>query len=270
MRMNMKVFAVAACLLSAVGGMAQVGIVGALTHEYSAVPGNSYEGSIEVNNPGEEEQEIKVYQTDYIFYADGTVVYGNPGDLPRSNARWITLSPKQVIIPPKETIAVHFTIQAPDDETLKGTYWSVIMLEPIAKGSPESSSPGSSRPSITVVEVLRYAIQVVTNFGESGTRSIKFGQMRLTAEDGRRSLSVDVENTGERWLRGGLWIDLYDSDGKYVGKYEGTRKRMYPQTSARYSVDLVGLANGSYKALIIVDCGGDDVFGINVNLVLKD
>jgi type II secretory pathway component GspD/PulD (secretin) len=84
------------------------------------------------------------------------------------------------------------------------------------------------------------------------------------------ALVVDVENTGERWLRGSMWAELYDSEGKHVGKYDGGKQRMYPGTSVRFSADLVGIQTSSYKALIVIDCGGDDVFGANVNLVLKE
>ena len=92
--------------------------------------------------------------------------------------------------------------------------------------------------------------------------------MQLGAKDGKRQLLVDVENTGERWLRGTLWVELYAKEGALVGRFDAGRLRMYPGTSVRYTVDLAGVLAGSYKALIVIDCGDDDVFGANVNLVL--
>jgi hypothetical protein len=55
-----------------------------------------------------------------------------------------------------------------------------------------------------------------------------------------------------------------------VGKFDGGKQRMYPGTSVRFTADLVGVQSSLYKALIIVDCGGEDVFGANVNLVLNE
>jgi hypothetical protein len=150
-------------LLAPLAGHAGVVVTGSLTHEYEVAPGRSYEGSIDVHNPEDKPQEIKAYQTDYFFYADGKVLYDDPGGLPRSNARWMTLSPRQVTIPPNDTVTVHFTIQVPNDTTMKGTYWSVIMVEPVDEGSTESSKAGAKDIGVGVSQVLRYAIQIVTS-----------------------------------------------------------------------------------------------------------
>jgi hypothetical protein len=248
---------------------AQIGVVGPLTYEHVVAPGRLYEGSIDITNAGDKPQEVKAYQSDYFFYSDGSIAYGEPGSLPRSNARWMTFSPKQSLVPPGENLSIHYTIQVPEDATRTGTYWSVIMVEPILESSPESSAP-ERKPGVGLSQTVRYGVQIVTHFGDTGTRQLKFSQLKLVADGGKRSLVADVENTGERWLRGTLSLDLYDSKGAFVGKFEAARKRMYPQTSVRYTVELVGVASGSYKALIVVDCGGDDVFGVNVNLVLRD
>jgi len=269
--MSIRVVAVALCLLLVpLAGHASIVLTGSLTKEYEVSPGKSYEGSIDVKNPDDTPQEIKAYQTDYFFYADGKTLYGDPGGLPRSNALWMTLSPRQVTIPAGETVSIRFTIQVPRDDTIKGTYWSVIMVEPVPEGSPESSRLGQKDIGMGVQQVLRYAVQVVTHIGASGNRQLKFSQMRLSADSGRKVLAVDVENTGERWLRGALWVDLYDSKGAYVGKFDGGKQRMYPGTSARFTVELIGIQDASYKALIVVDCGDNDVFGANVNLEIRE
>jgi hypothetical protein len=269
--MRLRVFAAAMSLLLApLVCHAAIVLTGSLTREFEVSPGKSYQGSVEVKNPDSTPQEIKAYQTDYFFYADGKVLYGEPGRLPRSNARWMTVSPRQVTIPPGETVSIRFTVQVPDDPTFTGTYWSMIMVEPLPEGSPESSSPGQKEIGIGVQQVMRYAIQVVTHIGDSGSRQLKFSQMRLSADNGRKVLAVDVENTGERWLRGTLWVDLYDSKGAYVGKYDGGKQRLYPGTSVRFTTELTGVQNATYKALIVVDCENDDVFGANVNLEIRE
>ena len=119
-----------------------------------------------------------------------------------------------------------------------------------------------------VRQVLRFAVQVVTHVGQTGSRQLKFAKVQLAAKDGKRQLLVDAENTGERWLRGRLWVELYAKDGASSAGSTGPGLRMYPGTSVRYTVDLAGVLAGTYKALIVIDCGGDDVFGANLNLVL--
>ncbi len=248
---------------------AGVHVLGNLTQDLEVQPGGTYEGSLEVQNPDDVAAEIRLYQTDYFFYADGTVRYDEPGLLPRSNAKWVTFSPQQAVIPPKESIVVRYTVTVPSDETMRGTYWSMLMVEEIPAGSPESSRPARDQVSLGIQQVFRYGVQIATNIATTGTRRIRFMQVLLAADKEKRSLIVDLGNTGDRWLRVTLWTELYDAEGKYVGRFEGGTHRLYPGTTARFPADLVGVRDATYKALIVADCGGDDVFGADVSLVLK-
>jgi hypothetical protein len=257
-------------LLAPLASEAGVSIMGPLTHELEVEPGRSYEGTIEVHNPGKSAQEVKAYQTDYFFYADGKVLYGDPGGLPRSNARWMAVVPPQMVIPPGENATIRYSIQVPSDATLKGSYWSVIMIEPLPEGSIESIASDPAQVTVGIQQVIRYAVQVITSVGSTGSRQLRFNQIRLAADKEKRLLVVDLENSGERWLRANLWIELYDSKGSYVGKFDGGGHRLFPGTTARFTVELVGIQSSTYKAVIVADCGGDDVFGANVNLVLKE
>ncbi len=249
---------------------AQVAINGTMTHELEVEPGRAYSGTIEIQNPTASAQTVKAYQTDYFFYAGGEVRYGEPGGLPRSNARWITYSPHDVVIPARESVTIRYTVQTPSDDTMKGTYWSIVMVEPIAAGSPEAPGSDPDKVSLGVRQVLRYGVQIVTHIGATGERRLQFSQFQLSAENGKRVLAVDLENTGERWMRPTLWAEVYDAQGTYVGKFEGTAQRLYPGTSGRFRVELVGVQNGAYKALVVADGGGDEVFGANINLVIRE
>ena len=255
-------------IFSAVPLAAQLLIVGSMTHEKAAAVGESYEGVIEIQNTSDKPAEAKVYQTDYLFYADGRVLYGDPGKIPRSNAAWITFTPKRLTIPPHDKEMVHYTVKVPDDKTLVGTYWSIFMVEGVPEESPESST-GKKKITMGVRQVFRYGIQVVTHIGDTGTRSLKFLSTKLVKRESKQSLIIEAENTGERWLRSAIWAELYDKNGNYFGKYEGDRLRLYPGTSVRYTIDLTSVPNGTYKALVVVDCGGSNIFGANFNLVLK-
>jgi hypothetical protein len=256
-------------LLPAMPSFSNLGISGSLGRPYEVSPGKTYEGTIEVTNPDASAQEIKLYQTDYSFSADGSIVYGEPGRLPRSNARWITVSPQRVTIPAGEGATIHYTIQVPPDDTLRGTYWSIIMVEPVAPGSPESGSYDPTKVTVGIREVLRYGVQIETTRGSTGSRNLRFSQVLLQADTGSRLLVVDLENTGERSLQPSLWAELYDGQGGFVGRFDGGAHRLYPGTAARFRVELRGVSNATYKALIVADCGGDDVFGANVSLVLQ-
>lgn len=240
---------------------ASISVSGSLTHEKTAQPGETYEGSFAINNSDDEPREVKIYKTDYLFSCDGKNEYGDPGKTPRSNADWISYSPRRLIIPAKDSAKVNYKVKVPDDEHHIGTYWSILMVEGIGRESPESSMPAKGKPKIGVHTVMRYGIQVVTNIGDTGTSKMKFLDSRLIKEDGKVSLQVDIENTGERWLKSTLWVELYDERGTSIGKFEGGKLRIYPGTSVRYKVPLTLASKGKFKALVVADCGGENVFG---------
>lgn len=256
-------------LLIPIGSEAGVSVIGGLTHERivgNPEIGETYRGTILIRNTGEEPQEVKVYQTDYLFFFDGRNIYGEPGETPRSNADWITFSPKRLVIPPKETSQVNYTVKVPDDETLVGTYWSMIMVEGISKDSPEVIKPEEGKVKLGIRTVLRYGIQMVTHIGDTGARKLKFSNTKLLKDEEMRILQLDIENIGERWLRPFLWAELYDEKGSYIGRFEGGRLRTYPETSVRFKIDLSQVPKGEYKALVVADCGRDDVFGATYTL----
>jgi hypothetical protein len=244
-------------------------VSGGLTHEKEALPGESYSDKIEIQNVEDTPQEVKIYQTDYFFYADGRIIYGDPGKLARSNAHWISYSPKRLTVPPHDTVAVHYTVQVPDDKSLKGTYWSIIMVETVPPESPESSTHNPEHVELGVHQLFRFGIQIITDIGDTGARNIKFQETKLLKQDGKQFLQLDIANTGERWLRATLWAELYDEQGNYTGRFEGGKLRIYPGTSVRFKVDLSSVPNNTYKSLIVIDCGGDYVFGANMTLVIK-
>ena len=218
--------------------IAAVTVVGDLTHEKIAKAGEAYQGVITIANPGAKPQEARIYQTDYLFFSDGRNVYGEPGKSLRSNAGWIAFSPRQLLVPPGGNSEVNYTVRVPDDESLVGTYWSMIMVEGISEDSAGAIEQEKGKVKVGVKTVIRYGIQMVTHIGDTGTRKIKFLKVELLKEGENRTLQVDAENTGERWLRSSLWVELYDEKGNNIGKFEGERKRIYPGTSVRYRIDL--------------------------------
>src|SRR4030042_2553626 len=248
----------------------RVSIIGGLSHEKKAALGEIYKGSIIIKNSDTKPQEIKIYQTDYLYYCNGKNDYGPPGELKRSNAKWLSFSPNRIIIPAESTAAVNYTLTVPDDSNLAGTYWSMLMIEEIPESSPESSQTEEIKPQVGITQIVRYGIQMVTHIEDTGERKLKFLETKLLRQTETRVLQVDIENTGERWLRPHLWVELYDDAGRYIGKFENERKRIYPTASVRFNVDLSGVPQGVYQSLIVADCGGDDIFGANLTLKLDE
>ena len=257
----------AVLLASSTPAAAAISVVGGLTREVVVQPGKEYRGAIIVKNTSDKPEEIRVYQTDYLFYSDGTALYGEPGKAPRSNAPWIRVSPSRISVEPRRAVTVHYAITVPDKSDLSGTYWSMLMVETVPGLTPETAEDKAKAPALGIRQVIRYGVQMVTQVGKSGSADLAF-QTRLQRDGERTVLQIDLDHDGERWLRPFLWVELYDHEGSHMGRFEAGRKRMYPGTSTRSEVDMSDLPDGTYKALVVADAGGGDVFGATYSLTL--
>lgn len=238
-------------------------IAGGLSYENSVSPGNSYTGNIVIRNIASDSVLVSIYHKDYSFYYDGISQYTEPGTLPRSNSSWITFSPKQLYVPGESEININYVVKVPALESLTGTYWSMLMIEPVEKIIPEK------KEGINVRTVIRYGIQIITNIEDTGSKEIEFLDINLIKDDKKRILLIDIENIGERVLKPAVWLDLYSFDGTEVGRFESKLSRTYPGTSIRRRIDLSSIEPGKYKAIIIADCGNDDLFGIDYTLEIE-
>jgi hypothetical protein len=260
-----------AVLLLCFAAQAQVSVIGELSNDKEAKAGERYEGIISVRNDTNEPQEVKIYQTDYLFFRDGTNSYAEPGTVPRSNAKWVAFSPSYATIPPQSTSSINYTVTVPSDtpeKKLVGSYWSMLMVEGIAKGSAESASNKDPKKSqMGIRQTIRYGIQIATHIAQTGTKKISFVETKLLPnENGKRMLQVDIENSGEIFIRPDVYVELFDDKGVSKGKFPGVRYRLYPGSSVRELIDLTSVAAGSYKAIVVVDAGGEDVYGAEYTL----
>src|SRR5215467_1343073 len=108
---------------------AQLAVLSNLVEERSASRGERYAGRITVRNTTSQPQTARIYQTDFRFAADGTSHTDDPGSSPRSNAPWIHPQMTRLSLPPGAEISVPYTVDVPASDSLRGTYWSMIMIE---------------------------------------------------------------------------------------------------------------------------------------------
>jgi hypothetical protein len=254
-------------ILSSAQCFAGILINGGLSQEHTLQPGAKTEGKITVRNTGEAPVQVKIYQTDYVFSADGKSVYGAPGSMPRSNAGWISLSPGQLSVGPKEAATAYYTIQVPEKLAFPGTYWSIVMVEPVAEAGLQGSQGEKDR--LRIQTVIRYGVQIVTDVGTSAVRQIRFLDKKFIYDRGQKILQLDIENTGESWLSPSVWVDIYGKDGQSKGRFEGSRMRIYPGCSIRQSIDLTKIPPGEYRVLVVVDNEDGFAVGAQYDLVVE-
>jgi hypothetical protein len=249
---------------------AGIAVVGPLNDQVELEPGGRHQGVITLQNGGTAPEQVKLVQYDYRVSHTGQQYFTDVGTVERSNAEWISVSPRQFVIPAGETYTIAYTIDVPVDDSLEGTYWSILMIEPVPPESPESreyDEEGGARVSIS--SLLRYAFTFVTTIGDTGTIVPEIVGATLRYADGEPILDVDIENVGTRILRISIWTELYDSAGAMVGRYDGLPAGLLPLSSLRYTISLAGAEAGSYTGLVVIDCGDNNVFGASFPISIE-
>jgi len=250
---------------------AQVSVLSSTVEEHTGGPGEKYAGRIEIANSSRTAQVVRLYQTDYSFKADGTSNFDRAGSSARSNSAWISLQSEQVTVPPTGTISVPYTVAIPTIDSLRGTYWSAIMVEPVEHPTP-TTAKDDEKPRVGLGTVIRYAVQVATHVGSAGARTVRFDaiaakQGQDSASTAKSTLELDVINAGERAYRPALWIELYDAKGALRAQAKQTRGLLYPGCSLRQRFDLGVIPPGTYKAVIFADTGEETVYASQYTVV---
>jgi hypothetical protein len=241
-----------------------ISVIGNLTRESNLQPGGTTSGSLLIHNQTDHPQAVSVYQKDYLFHADGRTEYGDPGSVARSNATWITFAPHQFTLAAGASQPVNYTVQVPANPSLQGTYWSVLMVEPQGDAPPAQTAGPAA---ISVRQVWRYAVQMITQLGATGTCDLKFNNRALVRDAQKHChLQFDLENGGERSLSPSVWVEVFAADAHSLGRISGRRIRLYPGCSARVDLDLGTLAPATYHALVVADNGDENVFGAQYEL----
>jgi hypothetical protein len=256
------------CLLFLPSAQAGLSVIGNLARTTTIKPGESFEGVIFVKNTGPQTADARVSQSDYLARCDGSNEFGEAGKGPRSNAKWLTLSPSRLKLAPGETQPVRYKGRAPADAKLRGSYWSLIIVEPNA--APAITPEGKpDTVAIGLQTTVRFAVQIVTEIGKTGTRSLQVLQKCLVRENGKRLFQLDIGNDGERLLIPAISVELFDQKGASLGRFDAGRTRIYPSGSARAKVDLTDLPNGKYAAMVLLDSGDAQVMGAQYELELQ-
>ncbi len=238
-----------------------------LTHKYNVARGGKYNGKIVVANTGSEIVAVKLFKRDYLFNAKGYSSYLQPGTLQRSNGRWIEINRGQVYIPAGAEKEITYSIKVPLGNELTGTYWSMIIVEPVSTDIYKPLTVNKEK-EIGVQQHFRYGVQIVTSIGNSGKCNLQFKNPKIIKKNKDYTFLIDCINRGERWLIPLVWLDVYNNDKK-INRYYGQKLRIYPGTSVCQQIKIGSIKPGKYKAVLIADGGSSAVFGSRYNLEIS-
>ena len=244
---------------------AGIQVMSKMTERYTAKKGETYTSQIQLYNTGNKEQEVKIYQQDYLYNYKGETKITEPVSHKRSNSNWIHYSPQNMILKGQEIQNIKIEITVPQNDTLTGTYWSLVMVEEVKKPDPNATG------QLVLNESFRYAIQIVTNIENSGSGQLEFQNPGIIKEGDKNIFDFVLFNTGERFLSPNVSMELFDeATGQSVAVLKAPKNGMYPTTSTLWKFPLEGLpVKKPLKAVIVADCSGEDVFGLEYTILIQ-
>ncbi|MFW6282013.1 MAG: hypothetical protein ACOC1O_04385 [bacterium] len=261
--------------VNSVIAQAEIKLVSKMTQEYEVESGEKYRGKIKLINSGEYMKRARIYKRDYTFNADGFSFYEEAGSEPRSNADWIDLQTNVVNVSPGNYGEVFYEISVPSQLNKSGTFWSVIIIEPVNFEEINSDFVSSQQmEKLNLGQRLRYAIQIVTNLGDSGEGKFKIKLknvclQKLEGKEKKYNFKFDIHNFGDSWLNPDIWMEVYHPDENKKKIYEGKKMRIFPGTSINQQITLENLKKGIYPAILLIDDENNDIFGYQYDIEIK-
>ncbi len=258
-------------LLFTASPTASAGIVvlGNLSRDYQLKPGQTHESVIELENRDSTTRKVRVYQSDYRYLANGETFFPPAGSSERSNAGWVTFSPQVLTIPPMHKAQIRYLLRAPREQSKKGTYWSMLMIQEIA--ATPAMARTNHRESMVLLPTAgsRYGVQLITQLENTGKVNLEFTSATVESRNTKRILSVAIENRGTRIAKPEVWLEVYAGNGQKAGRFVSEKGTILPGCSVRREIDISSLPRGTYNSLFIADCGHRDVYGLEIKLVLE-
>lgn len=229
--------------------------VSSMLIELEIPPGETYIGSLRINNPGQELEEVEVRVADWNMTADGLTHFFKAGTLPQSLARWIEFSPIRFELKGGETREVKYIVTIPEGE--EGTHWAILFV----KGSPKLFTEKSEKGQFIVRTSFGFGIKIYQTDPNMATREGRITNMDIVKTGERSSLKVklEFENTGDVHVKAKGRVGLRDEMGETVDQIEIKRFHILPGTKRILELpyEEEKLSRGKYLALAIIDFGGD-------------
>lgn len=246
---------------------ASIVVLNGLTHSYKIENGKVYKGKIAIENTGNNPQSVKLFLQDFTYHADGTINYTDLQTQKRTNGNWIKLNTNLVTLKGKEKTDVFYEITVPDQGIDPGSYWSVIIVEPVDEIKPSDKQPG-----INISSVIRYAIQVITDYDtEKAKPDLTFENIKVEKEEGKQTVKIAIANNGNLYCKPTASIEIYNrKTGEKIGTFSSLAMGLLPSTSKTFYIDISKVPSAQYKATVIATDEDENAFAINVELEVKN
>lgn len=243
---------------------ANIIVVNGLTHSYSGISGQSFNGEVILVNPTDVEQRVLFSLNEAIYSCEKGRTFVESLDHKNSSSSWFNGSILDKVLAPKEKYIFKYTITIPNDENLKGSYWTTLMID-IDKPIREEIANG-----IGLNTKMRYAIRLLTDVNIKEDVDLDFSniELKLNTKNNKKELAVKILNETIFIENVKLVLEVYDNRGNKVLDTETKRLAIFPEVCRDFKVDVSGLQVGNYQCIILAN-SREEFVGTNVDLTIE-
>ena len=244
---------------------AGVAITNGLTHVYNAESGNIITGEIILVNTTEIEQRITFDLQDAIYSCSATRIFSKDQTHAYSSRKWFTASTMEKILQPKEKYVYRFSITVPKDKSLRGSYWSVVMVNverPVDEGVVKNGVKLNSK--------IRYAVGLFTNVNSFDAVDLDFDGINLNQLENSDKKDLDIKMFNKSAFIQGvkLTLEVYNDKGVKVYEAKTGRNLTIPGACRNFKIEISDVPKGTYQCVLIAD-SKEEFVGTNVSLVIQ-
>ncbi|MEP2279303.1 hypothetical protein [Maribacter sp.] len=241
-------------------------VTNGLTHSYSGVSGDVISGEVILINNSTEEQRITFELNDIIFSCTQDRFFTSETTHSQSSLDWFNAELMEKTLRPKEKYVYRFTITIPEDQNLKGSYWSTLMVN-VEKPIKEEAL----NDKVGLDTKIRYSVALLTDVNLQDEVNIDFNTIDLNdlTINGKRKLDVKILNEGEFIEGVKLTLEVYNDNGDKIYEFETDRNMAFPGFCRDYILDLTSLEIGEYECVLIAE-SREDFIGANITLTIDE
>ncbi|SHJ84488.1 hypothetical protein SAMN04487911_14411 [Arenibacter nanhaiticus] len=262
--MKIRYFSFFICIFLSNLVFSNITVLNGLTHTYNGRSGQVISGEVILINSSSEEERVTFELNDAIFYCDAPRVFTNEETHNRSSNDWFKAELMDVVLNPKEKFVYRFTISIPHDQELRGSYWTVLMVNAEKPIKEEALTE-----NIGLNTKMRYAVGLLTHVNDFDAVNLEFNDLQLGAKtaDTNANLDITLQNHSLFIEEVLLSLEVYDQNGVKVYEGKSTRKKIFPGVCASFKLDISMVPEGDYECVLIADAR-EEYIGTNISLQL--
>jgi len=241
-----------------------ISVINGLTHTYTGTSGQVISGEVILVNGSSQEERVTFELSDAIFYCDAPRIFTNEETHPRSSNDWFKAELMDVVLNPKEKYVYRFTITIPNDQQIRGSFWTILMVNAEKPIKEEALTE-----SIGLNTKMRYAVGLLTHVNELDAVNLEFNDIQIVkkTEKTNSNLDIKLQNHSSFIEETLLSLEVYDKNGVKVFEEKSTRKKIFPGACTDFNIDISSIPEGDYECILIAE-SREEYVGANISLQL--